>query len=357
MLSESRKRKYSITPTATSTRSLCSNLTPIDYLSLNDGLEENTPKSPKCRKRPTHRPGSAPSVSRLATQKQLSSPWAKETDGTVSDKVPETLTGIPKPPSSTAALSAVSLPSSLAVLHSELNIEILPDLVSNHANLDSTVTTEEDLATADTLLSLIEPRDDTQNEGEDDNSQLMPIGGTSNVVNTVPVPLKLDQVNVDSAIANIVEADDVQKIADSTNVVEDVTVNEDKNNNSDDTVLCNDEDYTVDIEKDKSPSASKAGGAEPLTGSPNKHMLEIKSHVLKKKSDNHRTYKCMVCGAEKSSIQKVNEHHRCHHKLQICTVCGHSFLLASSLTRHMCNMVTLKPSPMKKSKSNILKDK
>ena len=36
-------------------------------------------------------------------------------------------------------------------------------------------------------------------------------------------------------------------------------------------------------------------------------------------------------------MQQVNEHHLKKHKPQICTICGRTFALASSLTRHMYN--------------------
>ena len=67
----------------------------------------------------------------------------------------------------------------------------------NRPNLDSTVTTEEDLAAADNLFTLIEPRYDTQDEKEDENAKLMPIGSASKVVDAVPVTVELDQANVD----------------------------------------------------------------------------------------------------------------------------------------------------------------
>ena len=61
----------------------------------------------------------------------------------------------------------------------------------------------------------------------------------------------------------------------------------------------------------------------------------LKTHTLKKKAESNRRYKCSVCGVMKSSIQLVDEHHLRRHKPQICSICGRSFALASSLTRHM----------------------
>ena len=63
-LSESRHATFGIT--APSTRSVRSSRQPIDYLTLNDGLDENTPISPKRRKKNTYRPRSGPSATRQA---------------------------------------------------------------------------------------------------------------------------------------------------------------------------------------------------------------------------------------------------------------------------------------------------
>ena len=75
-LSEPRSRNYGITPPAMNTRTLRSNVQPIDYLCLNNGLEEDTPLRPKWQKRSTHRPRNASSASRVAAQKHITSPRA-----------------------------------------------------------------------------------------------------------------------------------------------------------------------------------------------------------------------------------------------------------------------------------------
>ena len=74
-LSESRSKNYGITPPAIpSTRTLRRGLQPIDYLSLSDGFDNDSEISPRKRKRPMHRPLSAPSATRVAAQKQTTSP-------------------------------------------------------------------------------------------------------------------------------------------------------------------------------------------------------------------------------------------------------------------------------------------
>ena len=72
-------------------------------------------------------------------------------------------------------------------------------------HLKEALSTEEELDAADALLSLQNLRTNQFEELEDDNAQLMPIGGGINIPEDVaPQPLLLDQVNVDNVIANII---------------------------------------------------------------------------------------------------------------------------------------------------------
>ena len=73
----------------------------------------------------------------------------------------------------------------------------------------------------------------------------------------------------------------------------------------------------------------------PKSASPMQGSLKIRTHALKKKLVSKHKYKCTIYGVVKSSMQLINEHHIKSHKLQICAICGCSFALASSLTRHM----------------------
>ena len=61
----------------------------------------------------------------------------------------------------------------------------------------------------------------------------------------------------------------------------------------------------------------------------------MKGYGLKRKQTVTRTFKCSVCNSVKSSIQKLNAHHRRHHAPQMCGICGRTFVLAASLMRHM----------------------
>ena len=79
-LSESRQVSFGIKAPPTVNRPLCQNRSNIDYLTLNDGLEEDELSSPRRKKKPTYRPGSGPSATRQAASKHTISPEAKTTD-------------------------------------------------------------------------------------------------------------------------------------------------------------------------------------------------------------------------------------------------------------------------------------
>ena len=77
--------------------------------------------------------------------------------------------------------------------------EKTPDHIFNGA------TTEEEFDAVDALLSLSTPRDITTDGVLDENSSLMPVGGPTQYEDVNPIPIHLDQVTVDGAIAEIVE--------------------------------------------------------------------------------------------------------------------------------------------------------
>ena len=70
-LSESRQVTFGIAPPPAITRSVHSNRQNIDYLTLNDGLEDDEVSSPKHRRRTTHRPRSGSSATRQAAPKHI----------------------------------------------------------------------------------------------------------------------------------------------------------------------------------------------------------------------------------------------------------------------------------------------
>ena len=246
----------------------------------------------------------------MAAPKHTNSPEAKEATNRPNKESDSTLSGIP----STSTAHAMAEPYLTGVPGSE-NTNKLLDLVTNRdtdiAKTVDPVGTEEELEVADALLSLGEVWDDTLED--DDNSQLMPVGAPSNIIDVAPVPVKLDQINIDNAIANIVQGEELDKEEENASV----PVPGENDEGTTKTMVA-DNNITTDamtVDTEKRPKSSS-----PMQGS-----LKIKTHALKKKVDSNRRYKCLVCGVSKPSMQLVNEHHLKKHKPQVCSICGRFF--------------------------------
>ena len=301
----------------------------MDYVSLNDSFDDKPTADSRKRKRITHRPRSVPSATRVAAQKHMTSPEAIEASNKDNKESDSTLSGVTSSGVPPSGVPSASTSTTLTITDTELTgvptaENILPDLVRNCV-LDTveTVNTGEELEIADALLSLGEVRDDTIDDV--DNAQLMPVGAPTDITDAVPVPVLLDQVNVDNAIASMLEADDFDKTTPNAPVSR--PGDEDEDNRLMEAATAGE---PVVTSTESSNTENRPKSASPTQGS-----LKIKTHVLKKKADSNRRYKCSVCGVTKPTMQQVNEHHLKKHKPQICTVCGHTFALASSLTRHM----------------------
>ena len=179
----------------------------MDYVSLNDGFDDEPTADSRKRKRITHQPRSVPSATRVAAQKHTTSPEAIEVSNKDNKKSDSTLSGVTSSGVPPSGIPSASTSTTLTIMDTELTgipmaENILPDLVRNHVpDTVETVNTGEELEIADALLSLGEVRDDTINE--DDNAQLMPVGAPTGITDAVPVPILLDQVNVDNAIASM----------------------------------------------------------------------------------------------------------------------------------------------------------
>ena len=87
------------------------------------------------------------------------------------------------------------------------------------------VSTEEEMDAIDALLSLGDVHEDTLDE--DDNAQLMPVGAPTNIVDAAPVPVRLDQLNVDTAIAGIMQTKELEQ-----QNIDDVTPAPDESNSN-----------------------------------------------------------------------------------------------------------------------------
>ena len=257
-------------------RSRCRSRRDIDYLSLNDGLDDDALESPKRRKRVSYtlkRKG--PSAGRVAVQcsnspenslraetvskptalKGVQSPPAKPASETTQPSIVSALTGVPSTTTSSLltligiqATSGVSLPDTASlpavpvltgvpsmpenITQISESVDKLPDLVTNMTDVNETdavpkpttypdpietfnvdpLSTEEEMDTVDALLSLQDLRDDTV-DPLNENAQLMSIGGVNLPVDAAPVPLELDQVQVDHAIVKITKQEEEEATA------------------------------------------------------------------------------------------------------------------------------------------------
>ena len=136
----------------------------------------------------------------MAAQKHTISPEAKEASNKHSRESDSTLSGIP----STSTTHATTDPDLTGVPGSENRLsDLVTDCETDIAKTVDPVSMEE-LEIADALLSLGSIEDD-------DNSQLMPVGALTNIIDAAPVPVMLDQINIDNAIAGTIEAEELDK--------------------------------------------------------------------------------------------------------------------------------------------------
>ena len=277
------------------TRSVRSNRQNIDYLTLNDGLEDDEVSSSKRRHRTTYRPRSGPSATRQAARKHTTS---TELQGITMTGASSTLPAVPPPASKPA-------PSNELTGVPKTDDNILPDLVLEQEDPDTTqaVSTEEEMDAAAVLLSLGEIRDNTLDDNNE-NAELMPIGGLNVPLDIAPQPIRLDQLSVDNAIAKMIQLDDQSKDT-SVNTkteeqvdVQDVAASGDANN-----------DNTI-ADKNKQELATKG-------------TLQTKTYTLKKRTGTkRRSFKCSECDVVKKSIRELNIHQEECHNPQICGICG-----------------------------------
>ena len=118
----------------------------------------------------------------------------------------------------------------------------------------------------------------------------MPIGGLNLPVDVVPVPIELGRIQIDRAVAELTEQEqmDIQATTKNTDTTDaDVEVKDTENQKID----INETNKVTDL------SASKG-------------VFRTTIHGLKKKKDSRRIYKCSVCGARKGSMQLLNDHHK-----------------------------------------------
>ena len=197
-MSKSHQVTFGITAPPTIYRSVHSSRQNIDYLTLNAGFEDDEVSSPKHKRRTMYRPCSGLSATRQTAQKHTASSESK-----VVPKAGKT-TALPAIPSSTVK---TTLQDDLTGVPGTIDYQILPDLVLQQDDPDTTqaVSTEEQMDAAMALLSHGDIWDEMLDE-DNENAELMPIGGQNVPVDIVPQPIRLDQISVDNAIVGMIQS-------------------------------------------------------------------------------------------------------------------------------------------------------
>ena len=208
----------------------------INYLQLNDGLEEpdTTPDKPKRQKPNSPPPRQGPSSSRQAGNKKKCDNQGKPAHLHLQleiDKLPDLVVNVNKIRDSNVVTSMSRTPRSASRGVSEFIRETsTPEKMTDpqSSNLDmpettntsvdtsvsnsfpttlpvghDTVTTTDEEEAAEALLALGNVSNDDEIVQEEDNATLMPIGKASTTVDINPVPLRLSVNDVNIAIQNM----------------------------------------------------------------------------------------------------------------------------------------------------------
>ena len=367
----------------------------INYLELNDGLDENPePICPKRKRQQQHTPSrTGPSVSCVAAYQRSTSPPRKIVSATATLKGVQTSVSSNETAVNTVNNTALNgvhqsvlgIQSTVPDIHPSIlgvqttNEDTLPDLgTSTEPDIEALLlptttmetnpklqkeaqSTEDKLDAVDALLGLQHPCDNSiVGQMGDDNSQLMPIGGGENVPEDIaPQPLLLDQVNVDNAIATMIATE--QEAETNTNRNKEQAENTLATSKGENPVepatslnSCNvalDGVHTADVGKRSGTAVEKnltdgvqTNVTEGTTTEkdsdgdkirPSHGAFKMQLHGLKRKAAEDRSYQCQLCGAHELSQQSLNNHHHLRHKPQMCGTCGKIFELAMSLTHHM----------------------
>ena len=187
-LSESRQANFGISISIITPHTVRSSRQPIDYVSLNDDYDDETPNVPKRRYKESHRPRSAPSATRLSAHKRMSSPESIAVEG---DNPTDTFSAVPATTADCGTLAGVSNAKELLpdlVLNQNDPVPPQPENVQDNVLPVNALNTEEELEIGSTFLSLGDTLMDTLEE-EDENALIMQIGGTNVPVDVASQPL------------------------------------------------------------------------------------------------------------------------------------------------------------------------
>ena len=135
--------------------------------------------------------------------------------------------------------------------------------------------------------------DDTKDDDPvKENAELMPIGGVNLPVDAALVPIELDQIQVDQAIAKLTEQEE-EAAADDGKVQATVDLD------------------TADVDPNTAKVPAEDSNSDARLSSPqSKGVFKTTTHALRKTTSKNCTYKCGVCGTRKPSMQLLNAHHK-----------------------------------------------
>ena len=318
----------------------------VDYLQLNDGLEEpnatpnNKPKHLKTNSPP---PRQGPSASRQAASKKKRAKPDEPAHLHLQleiDKLPDLVVNVKRlsevnilssksgtPTPATKGVGALTGVTNTSETHPHPQ---KPNLVTPEKTITTTpndniptqlpighdtatTTNEEEAAEALLALGSLPGYDDFMDE--DDNATLMPVGMPSMTLDVNPVPVKLSAEDVSEAIHNMPDENKLKPIP--------IAPTETPPAPTLDTVTEVPEDGV------NSPPTTTAEGTTT------KGRLKVKSYGLRKpKQSKKRSYKCQQCGKTEKSVHDLNEHHRNKHPPLLCTICNKVFKVPSTFNMH-----------------------
>ena len=334
----------------------------VDYLKLNDGLDEPVIESPKQKRHKPYSPPprAGPSATRQAARKrkmcQDNSEEMKLPDLVINTKSSDALNGgtlinplrrsarkqTPGQLESSKNNPATEDARSDTIISSNIptwNVPSEPTKVTAQPIVEPTgqdicTTTDEE----DAIEALLSRGDlpDTSNttDVQNDNDQLMPIGKFNTVVDINPVEIKLGTDDVAKAIADM-PADQRFKPSVPNTDVDASPVAE--NPNADDSTS---ESQTNQRLKTPTPTPPQknndtADNSVPDPTLLNKGKLKVTKYGLRKSHHKTRLYKCQNCGKREKSVRELNNHHRQAHPPLLCSDCNQIFYAPSTFQLHL----------------------
>ena len=279
----------------------------INYLRLNDGLEEPSEKLPSPKRHRSNAPIPSrlgPSRRRQAAQLKQTQPPVQSTLSSVQTKPKQPLTGVQETAENPGSAGDLSTRVLLGVQTEELpdlgsskevTIQdvISQSIASESQQLDEDTAkaatagenSQDELDVADALLSLHSTIPDQTDQELDDNATLMPIGNRSQYQDVAPETINLGQEHVDGEIAHLMAMEEYDKLKSNSQTLPERIPNISSNGSIPLSGIQRVEIQNTEVEREELPldqqpllsvqskstqpsakeSASNSGGARPKT--------------------------------------------------------------------------------------------